>query len=86
MVITSPDLLGNVKAGDGASLLGDLDPGGGHHRAVVTRGHAIQTGSEIRSQERLSQIKHVAKSPVINDNLTSLVHSARDVSEYLEVT
>ena len=30
--------------------------------------------------------KHVAKSPVIDDNLTSLVHSARDVSEYLEVT
>ena len=86
-MINDPDLIGNVKAGDGAPLLSGLDPGGRHHWAVVTRGlrHVIQTSSEIRRQERCDT-ECEEQSPVINDHLASLVHSARDVSEYSEVT
>ena len=84
-MITDPDLLGNVEAGDGAPLLGGLDPGGRHHWAVVTRGlrHVIQASSEIRSQERCEN-EWAEQSPVIDDHLASLVHPARDISEYIQ--
>ncbi len=83
-VTTDPDLLGNIEAGDGAPLLGDLDPGGRHHGAVVTRGlrHVIQASSEVRTEERCDN-HFAAQSPVIDDHLASLVHPTRDVSEHL---
>ena len=86
-MFTDPDLIGNVEAGDGAPLLGGLDPGGRHHWAVVTRGlrHVIQASSVIRRQERCDT-ECEEQSPVIDDHLASLVHSTRNVSEYPEVS
>ena len=86
-MITDPDLIGNVEAGDGAALLSGLDPGGRHHWAVVTRGlrHVIQASSEIRRQKKC-ETECEEQSPVVDDHLASLVHTTRDVSKYPEVT
>ena len=86
-LITDSDLIGNVEAGDGAPLLGGLDPGGWHHWAVVTRGlrHVIQASSEITRQEFVT-MNNEEQSPVVDDHLASLIHTARDISEYPDVT